>query len=202
MELYHFMTKEHAISCIEESRLKVATLENMNDPYEFHVLIDEYTSQEADKYFKHHFNDKLGFWCFSKNLENPVQWAHYADNHRGVCLKFEIKDNLLQEITYLDEPKKISSKNENWKTEIGSMTLYKYKGWAYEEELRIPIDLKKTAKEGRLYFASMIGALKPTAVFTGLRCELSAEERHSFESNKIPIFPMVQDSNSYSIVCA
>ena len=144
----------------------------------------------------------MGFWCFSKNLENPVQWAHYADNHRGVCLKFEIKDNLLQEITYLDEPKKISSKNENWKTEIGSMTLYKYKGWAYEEELRIPIDLKKTAKEGRLYFASMIGALKPTAVFTGLRCELSAEERHSFESNKIPIFPMVQDSNSYSIVCA
>lgn len=201
MELYHFMAKEHAISCVEESRLKVATLENMNDPYEFHVLLDGYSSQEADIYFKQHFNDKLGFWCFSKNLENPVQWAHYADNHRGVCLRFEIKDSLLQEITYLDKPKKISSKDDNFQTEIASMTLYKYKGWSYEEELRIPIDLNKTTKEGALYFASVLGALKPTAVFTGLRCKISAEEKQVFESNQVEIIPMVQDSNSYSIIC-
>lgn len=202
MELYHFMAKEHAISCIEESRLKVATLENMNDPYEFHVLIDEYTSQEADEYFKNHFNDKLGFWCFSKNLENPVQWAHYADNHRGICLKFEIKDSLLQEITYLDQPKKISTEDENWKEETARMTLYKYQGWAYEEELRIPIDLTKTSPEGKLYFASIIGALKPIAAYTGLRCNLSEEERQSFESRGLSIFPMIQDSSSYSIICA
>jgi hypothetical protein len=202
MELFHFMKKEHAINCIKKSQLKVATLENMNDPYEFHILLDDYTSDEADAFFKQHFNDKLGFLCFSNNLENPLQWAHYSDNHRGVCLGFEIPDNLLQKITYLEQPKQISSQNENFETEITSMTLNKYKGWSYEEEFRIPVQLEKTINENGLYFASLIGALKVTSVFTGLRCKLSIQEKKAIEFNKIPIVPMVQDSTSYSIVRA
>ena len=32
---------------------------------------------------------KIGVCSFSLELENTLMWAHYADNHRGVCLTYE-----------------------------------------------------------------------------------------------------------------
>jgi hypothetical protein len=29
------------------------------------------------------------FACFSRRLDSPPMWAHYADNHQGVCMMFE-----------------------------------------------------------------------------------------------------------------
>ena len=32
-----------------------------------------------------------------------MQWAHYADGHKGLCLGFDISDHLLAEVNYVDE---------------------------------------------------------------------------------------------------
>lgn len=46
--------------------------------------------------------------CFTEDGRNPLMWSHYAANHNGVCLKFDLeKDDRLREslkpVTYLDE---------------------------------------------------------------------------------------------------
>ena len=52
---------------------------------------------------KAHYNEEIGLLCFSKNWDNPVQWAHYADKHRGLCLGFDVVDSFLAEVKYKEE---------------------------------------------------------------------------------------------------
>jgi hypothetical protein len=33
---------------------------------------------------------RFGVCCFSKGFNDILQWSHYADNHRGICLKFDL----------------------------------------------------------------------------------------------------------------
>jgi hypothetical protein len=39
----------------------------------------------------------------SRSWENPVLWSHYAEGHKGVCLGFDVKEELLEEVKYADE---------------------------------------------------------------------------------------------------
>ena len=33
-----------------------------------------------------------GILCFSLNWTSLLLWAHYADNHKGICLGFDLQD--------------------------------------------------------------------------------------------------------------
>jgi DUF2971 family protein len=141
---------------IQKSRLKIATLNDMNDPYEFHIPFEGGTQKDAEN-FRNHYDPIVGFLCFSRCLSNPVQWAHYAEKHRGICMEFEIRDDCFLQVNYLKSPCLISAKRANWQKELVNATLYKYIGWEYEQEYRIPIDLKSDKKtfkdkESGLYF--------------------------------------------------
>lgn len=37
--------------------------------------------------------DKFLVGCFTTNYDSILMWSHYADNHRGVCIEFDIPDN-------------------------------------------------------------------------------------------------------------
>lgn len=36
--------------------------------------------------------------CFSKSENNPLMWAHYADNHNGICLTFDFPNDFANQI--------------------------------------------------------------------------------------------------------
>lgn len=203
MRVFHFMEKKYAIESVQKSRIKVATLRSMNDPYEFYLNF-EGASREEIEHFKHHYNTKAGFLCFTRRLGDPVQWAHYADNHRGMCFEFEIPDKLVLKINYLKSPKVISAKCDSWKNKLVYATLCKYRGWSYERERRIAIDLesKDVVEEAGLYFTQFSTEVVPSKVYAGVRCELTQDEEGIFKENELPIIKMVQDVNSYSIVHA
>lgn len=197
------MEKQYAIDNVKKSRIKIATLRNMNDPYEFYLNFQGATVDEIEK-CKSHYNNKVGFLCFTRRLGDPVQWAHYADNHRGICFEFEISDNYLLKINYKKSPATISVKKANWEQELVKATLCKYSGWKYEREYRFPFSLESegVVKENELYFTKFSKDIVPSKVYTGLRCELTDEEAEIFKSNELPIFKMAQDYDSYSIVHA
>jgi len=46
-------------------------------------------------------NDIAGVMCFSSTWKNPVMWSHYADQHRGICLGFEVPDVYRKKIKYV-----------------------------------------------------------------------------------------------------
>ena len=48
-------------------------------------------------------NAKRGITCFSRNNANILMWSHYANNHSGVCLGFDIDKNDEHLGNFLDE---------------------------------------------------------------------------------------------------
>lgn len=203
MRVFHFMQKQHAISNLGSTRLKVATLDSMNDPYELFLNFDGASKDEIEN-FKKHFTYMSGFLCFSKNLNDPVQWAHYADNHRGICWEFDIPARLLNRIEYTEEPISLTERDENWRDNLVKATLCKYDGWSYEQEYRILVDLEagEVIRESGLHFVKLEKIIFPTRVYVGIRCELSAEEKELFYRNELEVVQMAQDQRSYSIIQA
>ena len=78
----------------------------MNDPFEFTGAdLSNLEFREAMGGLKDYLNEKWGLLCFSKSWDNPVQWTHYTDKHKGLCLGFDVPhpDWLLAEVNYEDE---------------------------------------------------------------------------------------------------
>ncbi|MFN1584637.1 DUF2971 domain-containing protein [Vibrio rotiferianus] len=200
MKVYHFLAKEFALQNLQKSRLKIATLDNLNDPFEFFPNVQGASNEDLEA-FRHHFDGILGFLCFSKRLGNPVQWAHYADNHRGMCFEFDIPKELLQKVKYVDSPVYISRNSSRWKELIPNVTLCKYKSWRYEREYRMPLNLKsaEVKKDDGYLFLPFSNELKLVKAYSGLRCELTPEEIEVFSKYGVNVTKMTQKSKSYTL---
>ncbi len=201
MKVYHFMAKRYALENLEKSRLKIATLENLNDPYEFFPNVADTSNSDLEA-FRRHFHGILGFLCFSKKLGDPVQWAHYAENHNGLCFEFEIPRKYLQKVKYVDSPIYVSRNSARWKEQIPNVTLCKYKSWRYEREYRVSLDLRshEIQKDNGLLFMPFSKELKLIRAYSGVRCDLTQEDKDMFLKRGIPLVNMAQNPKSYTLV--
>ena len=85
--------------------------------------------------------DKYGILCLSQESDNILLWSHYADNHFGVCLKFDI----LKDLDFFSIPLHcIYSRNypiynhmTNSNDIVTMMIKTKFQKWEYENEIRI-----------------------------------------------------------------
>jgi len=82
---------------LRNRRLKIAQLDDLNDPFELksvnlcnpaHSLAFDGT--ETHEGFKAEMARRYGVLCFSEDKTDVLQWAHYADRHRGICLGFDV----------------------------------------------------------------------------------------------------------------
>jgi hypothetical protein len=92
--------------------------------------------------------DKSSVCCFSLDYSNKVMWSHYSDQHKGVCLIFDLdceepfldfnSERITQGfVNYKDyEPINYLSSKRNG---IIRLFLTKSKDWEYEKEFRIMI---------------------------------------------------------------
>ena len=48
-----------------------------------------------------HIERSTGIICMGKHWHSPLMWAHYAGNHTGVCLGFDVPDELAYDIKYV-----------------------------------------------------------------------------------------------------
>jgi hypothetical protein len=84
------------------------------------------------------FDTKFGITCFSneKNFNNHLMWAHYANDHKGICVKFHppelFSNRLLLPVMYTRRKPRISLKEI-----IHFLPLIKSKCWKYEKEIRL-----------------------------------------------------------------
>ncbi|WP_395056054.1 DUF2971 domain-containing protein [Flavobacterium sp.] len=81
-------------------------------------------------------------------MSEILMWSHYADNHRGVCLEFEITNeetikgqliniNYDNDLTIIDNIERTSTGHLSINiTSNGKFLANKFKNWSYEEELR------------------------------------------------------------------
>ena len=83
--------------------------------------------------------DSIGVLCLSANGINILMWAHYADAHKGICLRFKPNDEFFlraQKITY-SEPYPTTTIFDDHLARMSALILTKSDNWSYEEEWRI-----------------------------------------------------------------
>jgi hypothetical protein len=85
--------------------------------------------------------NKTGVCCFSTMDDSILQWSHYSDYHKGICLKFDITEDpdffLLPVIVSY---RKVMQ-HYNHFTQSDKIVEYliqpKFAEWAYESEIRV-----------------------------------------------------------------
>lgn len=176
---YHFVSAEYGISNIVFGRLKVARFSDLNDPFELfaHSDIDKKASGLIADH-KTKLDASHGLLCFSADWVDPVLWSHYAAMHRGICLGFEVAENLVKRVDYTKD--RMTGLIEPTAVTIGKnlsdlLIATKFKSWEYEHELRVRVDLSTTKREGHLYFYPFGSQLRLTLVVLGSLCDLSVK---------------------------
>lgn len=194
----HYTSADKAIlEILPKKRLKFNELKNSNDPWEYkkniYVQLTENMLDVRDAFIK---RDKLNTYInnirsisFTNDFRtekrrcfcNPLMWAHYGDNHKGVCLVFD-RNKLIELLkisrngVYLKQPKRIKysskefdnytiSKNENIQEFIRKnskdLIFTKKKDWIYEKEFRLVFLPNKGKFINRSFFIKNISfALK------------------------------------------
>ena len=102
MKAYHFLPANYGLANLQRRHLKVATIPELNDPFELLCLdLSDPELRSAMRAWKAEIGRRFGLLCFSRTWRNPVQWSHYADRHRGLCLGFELPESdYARDVTY------------------------------------------------------------------------------------------------------
>jgi hypothetical protein len=177
MRVYHFLSESNGLDDLRRRRLKIATIEAANDPFELSsVALDTPARKKAWGDFKMQMTLRFGFLCFSRDWHNPVQWSHYADRHRGLCLGFDIPDALAMPVKYRKTRYK-AALLDHFDDALAKMILTtKYKHWEYEQEVRIFADLDERDPDSGMYFKEFDEEMVLREVIVGHRAMLTRKD--------------------------
>jgi hypothetical protein len=175
MRVYHFLRAKYGIENIRKRHLKISLLQDLNDPFE--LLSIELSDKELRRRLialKQNLSGDRGLHCFSRNWTNPVQWGHYAERHRGLCLGFEIPKQCLIRVEYAGKRLVKEAEQTKDRETMRKLLCTKYSHWRYEGEERAFVDLtgKGPDAKGR-YFADFSTDLRLRRVVVGARSEIS-----------------------------
>ena len=84
---------------------------------------------------------KSGVCCFSEINDNILMWSHYSEDHKGICLKFDVlQDSQFfiypLRVDYLDTYPRINYIKQN-KEFVNVLIRSKSNDWIYEKEIRV-----------------------------------------------------------------
>ena len=174
MRLYHFTLARHALSNIQNRWLKIAEINQLNDPFELLAMnLRDKVQRSAFKTWKKEVNSRYGVLCFCRDWSNTVMWSHYTDRHKGICLGFEIPRGKVQEIAYATGRVQLNTSNTPDESVLKAMLYTKSKDWSYEKEWRVFTRLKSRDPETKLYFHKFDGDLILREVIVGPLCEVT-----------------------------
>ena len=153
--------------------MKIARINELNDPFEWlAVEASNLTVRQAFKAVKDQLAISTGILCFSKDWRNPVQWGHYADRHRGICMGFDIPDSQLKAVNY------VSSRLQfNWakmqcdaafaEEFMKQVISSKFRHWRYEQELRSFVKLDPNSEQNGYYYMDFSSDIRLSEVIVG-----------------------------------
>lgn len=182
MRAYRFFPKEYALEALRDQRLKVAQLDELNDPFElFSVDLSDQDMRRRFTQWKRGLAARTGVICFSRRWKAPPLWSHYADRHRGMALEFEVCDDLLVPMIYRATRRKLDIVRIK---AVGGFSgklaeeLYstKAKYWRYEEEFRVQVTLADCQREGGVMFEPIGDQIRISGVIAGALCNVSKQE--------------------------
>ena len=190
MIVYHFLAAEFALRALRDRRVKIARLNELNDPWDFYTA-DSFDDEVQLKLeaFRDQANERYGAVCFCAHYHDPVLWSHYADGHRGVALVFDIPDDDAIPVDYQCDRRDLNvdaalARGCFDQSDVNQLVSAKFASWRYEQEIRMTCALSDhfcqiDAKGKKVYFESLrlesygTDALRLIGLIRGVRCYLS-----------------------------
>ena len=193
---------KYLIESLKDETIGLTSPTTFNDPFDCPIIELLNNDEKVSGLIRQAYNDCLKIACFSANTKlpdyddnkqklvqeekqcgstpeycNELMWAHYADSHKGVCIKYHFPNSLTQladgkdgVICYFKDVS-YSSQDLHQYSGKDSINLYdafflKGEKWAYENELRLLLfDIK-----GRSGFHSISAKNCIEAVYFDLKC--------------------------------
>jgi Protein of unknown function (DUF2971) len=115
-------------------------------------------------------------------------WAHYADNHKGLALGFDLPREYAIPVVYRKERTPFRyhelSSDEKLKL-IEASVATKFSHWEYESEYRliVPIGIPEVINGSRMYFENFGSSLELREVVIGARSDATTQEIRKAASN-------------------
>ncbi len=208
MRVYHFLKEKYALEAIKKQQIKIARLSALNDPYEYlHMETDNYLARVTLQERKKRANREYGLLCFSASYSSPVQWAHYAESHSGICLGFDIPETSLIKIQYTEERTPGSEFKNSLDLKgvdfVKQMLSKKHAHWRYEEEHRMLVRFPEKIIDDRLMFEPFSENLKISEILLGTRSKLNNKKVRSISRASkldIPVSRVTLSEKSYSMI--
>jgi DUF2971 family protein len=174
MRAYKFLPSCHAVDDLRRRRLKIARIDELNDPFELWAVAQpDPRLRRALRQTKKEMAERFGVLCFSLSWDNPLLWSHYADRHHGVALGFDVDRQIIREVSYAKERPRLNQVGKG--TE--QLLLYtKYIDWQYEKEARAFTTLKDQDAGSGLYFVDFGESLVLREVIVGPLSPLGKRE--------------------------
>lgn len=172
--LYHFTTAKFALHDIQKKRLKIAQFSDLNDPFEL-MCVDVLREghEQAFSGFKQEMAKLYGVLCFSQKWKDILQWSHYGERHKGICLGFDVSsfESKFGAVEYKKGKLPFPGTENLDQAFMWKMLRRKYHGWRYEEEWRVFLRLESPewneSVKRNLYFADFTGELALREVILG-----------------------------------
>ncbi len=211
MLVYKFCSARWGLDNLSMARIKASTLEDLNDPFEFNTIaLNHPVMRSLWKILRSDVFGSVGVFCFSKSWRNPVIWSHYADNHRGLALGFEVPDENIQKMHYRKTPLRFSSRTlSNPDTPeaqreileaIQKSSHVKFKHWEYENEVRSIENKGELIEDDGRFFKRFGEDLELKEVIIGAASKLSSSEVLSATSAKPKIVTTRLAFQTFSVV--
>jgi len=142
-------------------------------------------TRTAVQFEKSKIANTKGLLCFSENKYDPVQWAHYGDSHKGVCLGFEIPEKNLIKVNYVSSRLAKSTLGDPNKHQ--KLLTTKFKHWVYERERRLIITLTNQINNN-LIFEKFSEEMALKEVYIGCKSDLTFSDiQKSYISEDIKV---------------
>lgn len=181
MILYYLTGLEFAYNDLLNHHIKIATLDSVNDPYEWlPCMLNEsnvpYSAEKTRQWMCNRYKDKYGFLCLSSDISNPALWGYYGNNHRGAAFGFEFEEDELPIKMVYDNTRIIYSEETMTKGGAEMMKCFqniirrKAKTWSHEKEYRLIVDLERNCVQiSGLWFGKFLEC-RLKEIVLGCRC--------------------------------
>lgn len=158
------------------------------------------------------FRENFGICCFSSVNGSQLMWSHYANSHRGYCLKYRYKDGPLErddrvplsveysskrpKLSYIDILTYMEDSRAGFarKSSAVSDALFysKSDAWSYEQEWRASVVSDKPG-----YYS--IKCLEPIELILGCRSEMDPRALHEKFGKTVIISQVELISEGYAL---
>ncbi len=170
MRVYKFLPCKFGCHALRDKRLKLSELHTLNDPFEFRPFRLHNPQQvSAFQDFVSELGTERALSCFSASWNSPVLWAHYADNHRGLCLGLDVPESKAAHVKYVPSPYEIERVDIDMAMKA---FLTKYDHWRYENEIRMVATID--TKSRGLYFMNFDDDLIIREIIVGYKSTISS----------------------------